>query len=284
MRSDQHFHEIFHSHPEWLFDLLGQPAPANCCFTSPVIKAVQRQLDGYLIGDKWPPTIIEFQMWSDALIYPRVAMELAQVHMDVHPQVPVAYIIFASAELDKRTEPWSKIVRALHLDVELQRLRQAHPDHLLLSVLFPLLEADETKLVEEGPVHYRRIQTAAESQESRDVLLRVVTDFLFQRLPHFTHAQITKMMKWTPLEETEGYKSLVRDSLARGVAEGLSQGLSLGLSRGLIRMIHRRFPEADGELDEVIGQLDYLRLEQLAEAMFDFPNLQALRDWLGAGA
>jgi hypothetical protein len=86
MQSDPHFQELFHSHPEWLFDLLGVPPPTNCRFTSPVLKAVQRQLDGYLTADGWPPTVVEFQMWQDSTIYLRTGMELAQIGLQVHPQ------------------------------------------------------------------------------------------------------------------------------------------------------------------------------------------------------
>ena len=84
------------------------------------------------------------------------------------------------------------------------------------------------------------------------------------------------MMKLTPLEETEGYKSLIRDATAKGMSQGISQGLS----HGLVRQAHRRFPDADKAVDEAIGNLDYLHLERLADAMLELPDLQALRDWL----
>ncbi len=280
MNSDHHFHEIFQTHPEWLFDLLGKPVPANCKFTSPVAKAVQRQLDGFLTADGWPPTVVEFQMWPENVIYPRVGMELAQAAMQVYPQVPVAYIIFASANLDDRTEPWCQFIRAIYLDEQMRRLARDHPDHLLLSVLFPLLEQDDSKLVAEGQMHYNRVQTSLEAPKDRDVLLRILTDFLFQRLPQYTHAQLTKMMKLTPLEETEGYKSLIRDAMEKGLSQGISQGRSEGLSNALIRQAHHRFPKTDKAIDEAIGDLDYLSLERLADAMLDFPDLQSLLDWL----
>jgi predicted transposase YdaD len=272
MHSDPHFQQLFQTHPDWLFDLLGEPIPANCHFTSPVVKAVQRQLDGYLTADDRPPTVVEIQMWPDAIIYARTGMELAQIAMQVHPQVPTALILFGSAELDPRTEPWCHFIRAVYLDAELERLAREQPDHLLLSVLFPLIQPDQSKLVAEGPLHYHRVKTGIAEPKDRDILLRVLTDFLFQRLPQHTHSQLAMMMNLTPLEETEGYKSLIRDATEKG--------LSQGLYHGLVRIVHRRFPSADAAIDEALSDLDYLQLERLADEVIDLPDLQALRVWL----
>ena len=284
MHSDPHFQQLFQTHPDWLFDILGVPAPANCHFTSPVAKAAQRQLDGFLTADGWPPTVVEFQMWQDTTVYLRAGMELAQIALQVHPQTPAACIIFASDELDPRTEPWCHFIRAVYLDQELARLARENPEHLLLSVLYPLLQPDQSKLVVEGPLHYHRVKAGVALPKDRDILLRVLTDFLFQRLPQFTHSQLAMMMNLTPLEETEGYKSLIRDATAKGISQGISQGMSQGMSQGLshclVRQAHRRFPDADKSIDETIGELDYLHLERLADAILDFPDLQALRAWL----
>ncbi len=272
MQSDPHFHQLFQTHPDWLFDILGEPVPANCHFTSPVAKAVQRQLDGYLTADGRPPTVVEIQMWPDAVIYLRTGMELAQVGIQIHPQAAAAIILFGSADLDPRTEPWCSFIRAIYLDHELERLAREQPEHLLLSVLFPLIQPDQSKLVAEGPLHYYRLKTAAAPPKDRDILLRVLTDFLFQRLPQYTHSQLAMMMNLTPLEETEGYKSLIRDATAKGLSQGLSQGL--------IRVAHRRFPDADRSIDGAIADLDYLQLERLTDVMLDLPDLQALETWL----
>ncbi len=288
MQSDPHFQQLFQSHPDWLFDLLGEPVPPNCQFSSPVLKAVQRQLDGYLTADGWPPTVVEFQMARDEVIYYRIGMELAQVGVQVHPQRPSAVIVFASANLDPRTEPWCGFIRSIYLDEALDRLAKEHPDHLLLSVLFPLLQADESKLVAEGPQHYHRVQSAIEPQQDRDILLRILTDFLFQRLPQYTHEQLAMMMKLTPLHETEGYKSMIRDATAEGMSKGMSKGLTEGLTQGLsqgrasvlIRQAKHRFPKADRTIDEAIRNLDFLQLEHLTDAILDLPDLPALRSWL----
>ena len=82
MKSDAHFQEIFKARPDWLYELLGIVPPPNCTFTSPVLKTVERRLDGFLVGEGQPPRVIEIQMRRLADVYYRAGMELAQVALE----------------------------------------------------------------------------------------------------------------------------------------------------------------------------------------------------------
>jgi predicted transposase YdaD len=124
------------------------------------------------------------------------------------------------------------------------------------------------------------VQSSIEPESDRDILLRILTDFLFHRLPKYTHEQLAMMMKLTPLHETEGYKSMIRDATAEGMSKGLTQGLSEGRAAVLVRLAKHRFPKSDTSIDESIRNLDSLQLEQLTEMSLDLPGLPALRSWL----
>ena len=204
MKSDGHFHEIFSARPDWLYELLGLPVPEHCKFTSPVLKTVQRQLDGFLTGEGEPPRVVEVQMQHDDHIYFRTGMEWAQVAMQPGHAHARAIIVFGTKSLDPRTPLWCDFIPVVYLDEALERLRTERPEHPLVSVLFPFMEADNAILATEAPVHYRRIQSHGGSPAEIAVLLRVLLDFLLQRLPNLNHHKIAMMLNFPPLEETEG--------------------------------------------------------------------------------
>jgi hypothetical protein len=70
-----------------------------------------------------------------------------------------------------------------------------------------------------------------------------------------------------------------RTIYARGKAEGRVEG-KLGL---LLNILERRFGKLPAATTAEIERLDYVKLEQMGDKALDFPDADAVADWLRKG-
>lgn len=148
MDSDKHLYVIFEVNPEWFFELTGRPSPGPSRFVSVNVKAIERRADGVVIAEATsePIFVTEIQMQSDEGIYRRVVIEMAIIQSE-HPRREVeGIIIFATREMDPRTEPWIQVVSTYYLDEMLEKLSGRCPEHPLVAVFQPLVEKNRELL------------------------------------------------------------------------------------------------------------------------------------------
>ncbi|MTJ37288.1 DUF4351 domain-containing protein [Dolichospermum sp. UHCC 0260] len=62
--------------------------------------------------------------------------------------------------------------------------------------------------------------------------------------------------------------------------KGEKQGDKRGEQRTIIRLLNRRFGELDSSLVDKIKTLNIEKLDNLADALLDFSNINDLVDWL----
>ena len=62
--------------------------------------------------------------------------------------------------------------------------------------------------------------------------------------------------------------------------KGEKQGNKLGEQRTIIRLLNRRFGELDSSLVDRITTLNIEKLDNLADALLDFSNINNLVNWL----
>ncbi len=252
------------------------------------VKGLERRTDGVLIPRAAAEGIwvIEFQAQSDPLIYQRLLLEMALVG-ERHPtQVVRGVILFAEASLDPCTEPWHELMgrdpdsplRRAYLPDVLERLALEAPEHPLLGVFLPYMEADLEHLRVQAPPVYRRLQESALPESTRRHCVDVFQSWLMARFKSLSLEEILKMLgELTPLEETRAYKELVAKGEARGEARGRQREARL-----VLRLLQRRIGPVPKAQQARIVALPVDELEALGEALFDFVVAADLDAWLAA--
>jgi hypothetical protein len=198
-----------------------------------------------------------------------------------HPgRVVRGFILFAQASLDPRTEPWYGLMerdpaaplRGAYWPDLLQRLALAQPDHPLLGVFLPYLEADLERLRAQAPPVYRRLQATTRPETTRRHCVDVFQSWLMARFKTLSLEEILKMLgELTPLEETRAYKELV----AKGRQEGREREARL-----VLRQLQRRLGAVSPAQQARIAALPIEALEDLGEALLDFADMADLSAWL----
>jgi len=82
MQTDTLFQEYFQTVPETIFELLGYIPLCRYRFESPVVKASERRLDGFLepTDAACPYFFVEFQGYYERGFYWRFVQEIARYH------------------------------------------------------------------------------------------------------------------------------------------------------------------------------------------------------------
>jgi predicted transposase YdaD len=291
MKTDIPLHEIFTEHPNWIADAMNEPFPVPSTFTSPVLKSMERRLDGLLTPhDKHKPLrVIEFQFFQDEDIYYRAVEERIGVHRLNPGRAVEAIIFFGHRALDARPEPWTMLVKARYLDEEMVVLAQRNPQHPLPKLLGPIFEKDKSKLEKAAPRVYAFLGTAkGHTRAERQFLQSIYTSLLLSRFKDKTIQEITKMITTLDITKTRAGKELIAMGKLAGKAEGKMEGKLEGMAEGkaegkaqtLIKLLTKRFGALPKSLVSKIENLNYLQLEKLDDQVLDAPDLAHLTAWV----
>jgi len=269
MHSDKHFYEIFEVNPQWLFELTGRDSPGPCKFVSITLKAVERRSDGLLLPEQAskPITIAEIQMYSDDDVYLRTVIEMAMVQAE-HPGRQIdGLVIFASSNLDPRTQPWTQVVASYYLDELLEQLAQHSPEHPLVAVFQPLMQSDRAVLEREAARYYNQITQGVIDDRQRTRLQQVFVDWLLQRFSERGTQGIEQMLvgQLPNLRDTQSGKELIAIGKVEGLEKGRRQGEMIGEVRVLQEVLGLEQTDADvlAELsaEDLLNQLTDLRAQ-----------------------
>lgn len=290
MKTDKQIYTLLSADPGFLRVLTdGIVVRGPYLFEALEVKGLERRTDGVLLPqapteDIW---VIEFQAQHDPLIYHRLLLEMALVGERHAPRVVRGFVLFASASLDPRTEPWQALIerdpdpplRRAYLPDLLVRLADEAPDHPLLGVFLPYMEADLDRLRQQAPSIYRQLQTtSALSKSTRRYCVDVFQSWLMARFKSLTLEEILKMLgELTPLEETRAYQELVAKGRAMGRLEGRQRE-----ERLILRLLNRQIGAVPEAQQTRIAALSIEQLEFLGEAVLDFRDLADLNAWLAA--
>jgi predicted transposase YdaD len=269
MHSDKQLYEIFEVNPQWLFELTGRASPGPCKFVSITLKAIERRSDGLLLPElaSMPITIAELQMHFDSDVYQRTVIEMAMVQSE-HPGRQVdGFIIFASRDLDPRTDPWIKVVACYYLDELLEKLAEHAPEHPLVAVFQPLMQIDRTILEREAGRYYNQITEGVADDRQRTRLHEVFVDWLLQRFSERGMKGIEQMLigQLPDLRETQAGKELIAIGELKGREEGREQGELIGQLRVLSEILGLEQPEeptlAEMSIEALSSRLAELRAQ-----------------------
>jgi len=279
MHTDPQIYTLLSADPEILAILTGGLRVAGPYhFEALDLKAIERRTDGVLLPDRGdqPIWIIEFQAQRDATIYYRLVTELGLVGERYPQRLVYGLILFATPELDPRSEPWfgyarseaiAGPLRVVYLDEILERLAQRDPSHPLLTVFLPYRVSSAEQLTAAAPTAYQRIQASAYPEPTKTALFEVLTAWLGARFPHLSYREVLQMFQIEhTFEESQIYKDLI----------------AIGESRLVLRLLRRRLGEVPESLERRIRGLASPQLEALGEALLDFRSRADLERWLDA--
>lgn len=292
MRTDKQVYLIFRAGPELAFELAGLPSPGPCRMESATFKEIERAADGLIVpeDEDQPITLFEVQFYDDRTIYNRCVTAMALAQQPHVPRPVQGLIFFASRALDPMTQPWHSVVRPVYLDEALHELANNQPLHPLVAVFAPVLIESTNELEKTAKLYYRALDQAAVAQDLKDTLLRVFCDWLFERLKHKTHQELTMILDLPDVRETVIGRQLINEGLEQGLEQGIEQGLEQGIESGrreaLVASVKRvgikRFGPATINFERQIVGLPLDTLGELLDAMLDLASWEAVADWLNA--
>lgn len=263
MKTDKQFYALFQACPEMLSRLTHVDSHYKYNFTSVTFKEIERRVDGWLepVSGHGPRYVVEIDIWKNERSYFSVGAAMAMAGLAKVEGPVYGRILFGSREVDPQSEPWASWarsdiegIRVFYLDEELARLQKEEPEHLLLSILRPLMVEDRQELKALIQKDYHRIQTAELPERAKDRASRVFCDWLFQIFNDLSEEEIRQMLAFTtPLEETRAYRQIVERTMKKGELIGEQKGEQRGLLLGQIQLLQNLFER------QAISEEEYLK-------------------------
>jgi predicted transposase YdaD len=225
METDKQIYEVFQAVPEWLYLLLGEPAPSGCRFESITVKAIERRIDGVCDSSDaaLPLMVAEFQGYKDDDIYLRVVQEMALLQQQRHRSVR-GVILYLKEELDPKTEPWRRVVQTIYLNKVIRKLRRQSPTHPLVALFEPLFAESEERLEKVAASCYHHLCSGELDARTASTLQNVFVNWLMQRLRHLGTKEIEAMISLSDLpdlSETKAGKELIEKGMEKGALAGI---------------------------------------------------------------
>jgi predicted transposase YdaD len=96
----------------------------------------------------------------------------------------------------------------------------------------------------------------------------------------FEKKLISQLLREDIMRESVIYQDILQKGEEKGRKEGEKRGEQQGEQRTIIRQLNRRFGELDSSLVDRIKTLNIEKLDNLADALLDFSNINNLVNWL----
>jgi predicted transposase YdaD len=96
----------------------------------------------------------------------------------------------------------------------------------------------------------------------------------------FEKKLISQLLREDIMRESVIYQDILQKGEEKGRKEGEKRGEQQGEQRTIIRQLNRRFGELDSSLVDRIKTLNIDKLDNLADALLDFSNINNLVNWL----
>lgn len=96
----------------------------------------------------------------------------------------------------------------------------------------------------------------------------------------FEKKLISQLLREDIMRESVIYQDILQKGEEKGRKEGEKRGEQQGEQRTIIRQLTRRFGELDSSLVDKIKTLNVEKLDNLADALLDFSNINDLVTWL----
>jgi predicted transposase YdaD len=237
MKTDDLFHEFFQLAPQALFELLQITPGCAYRFSSPVVKASERRMDGLLepVESGHPRYFVEVQGYEDKSIYWRVIHQVS-LYYQQRPNLNGSdwriILLFLDASHDPGPEtlgPFyhsdrSWLIKGIVPDL----LQQASSPSPILNVLCPLITRDEIELHHRAAGWVKEIRRLSGfDRATQERLLALLAQFIVQKFTLLTRKEIETMLKLTPIEETVAGREWIQEGQISILAEQIEQKFAI---------------------------------------------------------
>ena len=289
MKTDTLFYRLFQREPRLALELLGLDyASDSYRFSSEEIKQTAFRVDGLftpLTTDPEQPLIfVEVQYQADIDFYGRLFSEITlYLHLNKPKRNWLALVIYPNRSVEKTAS--IEFLPFLNLP-QLHRIYLE--DYQNRSNLSPTLEY--IRLIASD-----KQQTITQAKALADRLDKIdlegldfIETILVYKLPHLSREEIKKMLSVyeVELKQTRFYQEVSAEGREEGREEGKQEGLKAGKQEECIlllcRLLRRKFgllPQLENNIQALIN-LPLEKLEDLADALFDFNDITDLENWL----
>jgi len=273
MKNDKEVHDLFVSDPAKLYMLLKRPFPkAGVALRVEQHKQVERTADLTAVprDPVEPALIFENHGRRDENLHSR-SLVSAGLFLQKYPgrrcEVHLVYLtrsLDLYCQLTKKGKvrkkchplPCKDFAPASHyLDERLEELARTHPDSPLISVFFPLIERNKTKILAEFSRHYDNLKKSPRLPErAREKWCAVFQIWLMRALNKNSILEVEKMLTdhLPAIEETVWGKELIEIYTNKGKEEGEKAGEIKGEIRGEINFAENELQEFERLLKEGI--------------------------------
>jgi predicted transposase/invertase (TIGR01784 family) len=276
MKRDSIFYRLFQESPALLFDLLENP-PANASeyrFDSIAVKEPKFEIDGVFLPPDTDNTGViyfcEVQFQKDEQLYERVFGESFLYfyrHRERYADWQIVVIYPTRGIEQSNAHPYRALldceqVHRVYLN-ELGEIQQ-----LPLGVaLMVLTTVEKAQAPEEARSLLARTQQQIPDPKASRAIIEMIATIMVYRFTNLSRQEVDAMLG-LQLADTRVYR------------EAKEEGRQEGESALVVRQLKRRFGSVDEGLTARIRGLEIDRLEDLAEALLDFSELNDLVLWL----
>ena len=146
---------------------------------------------------------------------------------------------------------------------------------------YVLFLEDDSELERRAASDYQSVvNSAGLTTQQQETACKVLFNLLLQRFANKTSSQINRMLMFPEILNTVAGREIWEQGRDEGRDEGHDEGRDEGITETLIRLATRRFGALPSPVVEAIHDLEYLQLEQLTDALFDFGSVGELDQWL----
>jgi predicted transposase/invertase (TIGR01784 family) len=285
MKSDTLFYRLFQGMPKLALELLGLVYNSESYrFGSEEIKQTAFRLDGIftpVTGDETQPLIfLEVQYQQDNDFYDRLFSEITlylRMHKPAHSWL--ALVLYPS----RSTEKAASI--AFRPFMDLPQLRRVYlEDYKDSEGLSPTLELIRLIASQDQDTLTLARNLAERREELGPDGLDLIETILVYKLPRLSREEIKTMLALNDVElkQTRFYQEIAEEEHQLGRQVGRQEGRQQECISLVTRLLRRKFgihPALD-VAQEQLHTLPIEKLEDLAEAMFDWADVNALTEWL----
>ncbi|MBD2327648.1 Rpn family recombination-promoting nuclease/putative transposase [Alkalinema sp. FACHB-956] len=271
MRRDSIFYKLFQQSPALLFDLLPE-APSNADaykFDSIEVKETSFRIDGVFLPPD-PSGVVffaEVQFQHDPLLYERLVCEAALYfyrNRDRCRDWKLVAIYPDTATEQADCEPHQYLIDTGKLTrIYLDQVR-SWADLSIGIQLMILTTLEETAAITAA-------RTLVQQTQNDRAIIEMISTIMVYKFTNLTRDEVAAMIGIT-LENTPIYRSIF--------AEGEQAGEQHGGATVILKQLRRRFGELPEAIVTQISGLPIVQLEEMAELLLDWQNLQELVTWL----
>lgn len=282
MKTDPLLYELFQNFPALFFELIGQdPALARGYdFDSIEVKQIAFRIDAVFKPQNpaQPLYFLECQFQKDNAIYRRLFAQIAiyfrRKRFDGDWQ---AAILFARRSMDPGFPlSYEEFQASGKVQIFYLENYQENQGSLAFQVL-ALLTIPKRSLKVKVEELLPRLKTEPLPRERKGQIMEMLETILVSKFPNLTRLEIEAMLKIKSLRNTRVFQEGVEEGVEQGRQEGELMGRQAAAREILLKQLTHKFGSLSAQVVSRVQAIDDTeKLEQLATALIDAPNLQAL--------